>query len=435
MERPIPPRIVRPRQRRARLLGRLLLVCLIIGSGVAAGVVYRLSRPFVTPGAGLRQHVREISIAAFNPREAFAGKDRLYILGLGNAANHTNRGIMYTKNARSDTIFVLSLDLKRQRVGMLSIPRDTRVELAYGRGTDKINAAHAYGGVPLAKATVEQFLGIEIDHYVVIKMHATRNLIDAMGGVTIDVEKDMDYDDNWGNLHIHLKQGRQHLNGEQAVGYIRFRHDHEADWGRMRRQQQLVKVVAEQLMAPTALLKLDKLVDTAMENIDTDLSRAQLLALAHLFKQTPPERIHTGSITGYDYRGSNGAWYLDPSESKKEALVGWLLRGEEWYRNGLVSIRVHNASGVDGAASVVREILRDLGYQVSLGRSLRSNGDATTRVVDVTGKNPDVAKQVGRLFPSGRVASPSENERPEPGGPDLILYIGEDCARAVTRSL
>ncbi|HOJ20558.1 MAG TPA: LCP family protein [Armatimonadota bacterium] len=413
---------------------RALLALLFVGMGIAAGAIYHLSRPFVTPGAGLSEQVREIRIAATNPRDAFPNKSRLYILCLGIDANHTSKGIMHTKNARSDTIFVVSLDLDAKRVGMLSVPRDTRVEFAYGRGTDKINAAHAIGGVPLAKATVEQFLGIEIDHYVVIKMYGTRNMIDAMGGVVIDVEKDMDYDDNWGNLHIHLKKGRQRLNGEQAVGYVRFRHDAESDFGRMRRQQQLVKAVARQLMTPSTLLNLDKLVDIAMENTITDLSRSQILALAHLFYNVPPEKIYTGTIAGYDYRGSNGIWYLDPSESKKEALVGWLLRGEEWYRNGLITVRVHNASGINGVASTLRDILADQGYNAIIGRSERGERQPLTRVVDLTGKT-EAAQEIARLLPNARVDPPTDDEKPEPSGPDILVKIGTDCARAIGRSL
>ncbi|MDH7569282.1 MAG: LCP family protein [Armatimonadota bacterium] len=413
---------------------RWLLGIALLAVAGGAGLVYHFTRPFSTPGTGIIPQVQEVYQAAVNPRDAFPGKNRLYILGLGIDANYTSRGIMYTKNARSDTIFVASLDLEKKRIGMLSIPRDTRVELAYGRGTDKINAAHAFGGVPLAKATVEQFLGIDIDHYIVIKMYGTRNFVDAIGGVTIDVEKDMDYDDNWGNLHIHLKKGRQHLNGEQAVGYVRFRHDDEGDFGRMRRQQQLVKAVARQLMSPSTVINLDKIVDAAMENVITDMTRAQLLALASLFRDVKPEEIYTGSITGYDYRGENGVWYLDPSESKKEALVGWLLRGEEWYRNGLITVRVHNASGVNGAAGVVRDILRDQGYHAILGRSVRATGDAVTRVVDVTGQK-GVAEQIARLLPNTRVEAPSEGEEPEPGGPDVLVYVGKESARALAAAL
>ena len=392
--------------------------------------IYHLSRPFVTPErVWASKSVNRI--AATNPRDAFPNKNRLHILCLGIDANHTPQGIMHTKNARSDTIFVISLDLDAKRVGMLSVPRDTRVEFAYGRGTDKVNAAHAIGGVPLAKATVEQFLGVEIDHYVVIKMYGTKNMIDAMGGVVIDVEKDMDYDDNWGNLHIHLKKGRQRLDGEQAVGYARFRHDAESDFGRMRRQQQLVKAVARQLMTPSTLINLDKLVDTAMENTITDLSRSQILALAHLFYNVPPERIYTGTIAGYDYRASNGIC-LDPSESKKEALVGWLLRGEEWYRNGLITVRVHNASGVNGVASTLRDILADQGYHAIIGRSERGKREPLTRVIDLTGK-AEAAQEIARLLPNARVDQPADDEKPEAGGPDILVKIGTDCAKAIGR--
>ncbi len=432
MERSIPPRTLRPRGNRGRWALRLLLVLLLGAAGAAGFFLFRVTRKVVTPGTGIRNQVQEVVTATFNPRDAFPGKDKLYVLGLGIDYNYTVRDIPYTKDARSDTIFVASLDLVNKRVGMLSIPRDSRVEIANHRGRDKINAAYAYGGPELSKATVEQFLGVDLDHYLVIKGYGTRNFIDAIGGVEIDVEKDMDYDDNWGHLHIHLKKGLQRLDGEQAVGYVRFRHDSESDFGRMRRQQQMVKAVVRQLMTPSALLQVDHLVDVAMENIITDMSRSQLMALAHLFYNITPDRIHTGSIPGTDLM-DNGVWYFDPSDSKKEALVGWLLRGEEWYRNGLVTIRVHNASGVNGASGTVQEILSDQGYHTIVGKTSRTHVDET-RIVNLTGKD-DAAQQIGRLFAATRIEGPNDEEKPQIGGPDILVYVGKQSARALAGSL
>lgn len=432
IEKPIPPRTLRPPRRGAHLIFRVLMVLLLIGAAGAGVMAYRLwAKMFGADGGPITSQVKHVVTAAINPRDAFPGVNTLYILGLGIDANHNSKGIMYTKNARSDTIFVVRLDLVNKRVSMLSIPRDTHVEIADGHGKDKINAAHAYGGIPLAKATVEQFLGVPIDHYLEIKMYGTRNFVDAMGGVTLDVEKDMNYDDNWGDLHIHLKKGRQHLTGEQAVGYARFRHDSESDFGRMRRQQQLVKAVAQQVMTPSAIWKLDKLIDVAMQNIDTDLSRAQLLALANLFHKIPPENIQTGSIPGYGTR-ENGVWYLEPYEDKKEAMVGWLLRGEDWYRNTLLTIQVHNASGVNGAGGLVRDILSDQGYHADLGANMSSRDQ--TYVVDRTGKGKDIAGKISQLLPNAKMETPAESGSSDSGDPDIVIYVGRDCARALTQS-
>ena len=132
---------------------------------------------------------------------------------------------------RSDTIMVAQLDSTNDRLALLSIPRDTRV-LIRG-GYDKINAAYAYGGISLAKQTVEDFLDLEIDHYVIFNTSGLIKMLDAMGGIDIDVEKRMFYEDPWddnGGLYIDLRPGLQHMDGKTAMTYVRFR-----DWEGARR--------------------------------------------------------------------------------------------------------------------------------------------------------------------------------------------------------
>src|SRR4029079_567203 len=99
--------------------------------------------------------------------------------------------------------------------------------------------------------TVDQFLGIRIDYYVLVKLGAMQQFVDKIGGVPVDVEKDMDYEDRWGHLFIHLKKGLQTLNGQQMEGYMRFRHDAESDYGRMRRQQPDLRAGLHPLTAPS----------------------------------------------------------------------------------------------------------------------------------------------------------------------------------------
>ena len=127
-----------------------------------------------------------------------------------------------TDAGRSDTLFVVMLDPKNNNVSLLSIPRDTMVRVP-GRGWDKINHAFAYGGHKLTQQTVEEFLGIQINNYVVVDFSGFKDLVNAIGGIDINVEKDMYYEDPYDNLVIDLQQGRQHLDGEKAIQYVRYR--------------------------------------------------------------------------------------------------------------------------------------------------------------------------------------------------------------------
>ena len=180
---------------------------------------------------------------------------------------------------RSDTLMVATLDPDKNQAALLSIPRDTRVKIK-GHGYDKINAAYAYGDRKLSQQTVESLLGIKIDHYIVIDVHGFTKIIDALGGIDIDVEKRMYYEDPWdddGGLYIDLQPGMQHMDGKTAVTYVRYR-DEEGDIGRIRRQQKFMKAVMDKLVSPTIIPRLPSIVSAMYDAVETDMSISELLS-------------------------------------------------------------------------------------------------------------------------------------------------------------
>ncbi len=200
---------------------------------------------------------------------------------------------------RSDTLMVLNLSDKG--ASLLTIPRDTLVYIEK-HGYQKINAAYAYGGEKLARETVEDFLGIEIDHYVTINKSRFSEVIDAMGGVDVYVEREMHYEDPWdddGGLIIDIKQGLQHLDGDTAIQFVRFR-DAEGDVGRVRRQQEFMKACADRLSEPSMLIKIPELLSVAVKAIDTDLTSSEMLAAAGSLKKAEADgNIKTGVVPGW----------------------------------------------------------------------------------------------------------------------------------------
>lgn len=174
-----------------------------------------------------------------------------------------------TDAGRSDTLFVVMLDPKNNNVSLLSIPRDTMVRVP-GRGWDKINHAFAYGGHKLTQQTVEEFLGIQINNYVVVDFSGFKDLVNAIGGIDINVEKDMYYEDPYDNLVIDLQQGRQHLDGEKAIQYVRYR-DEEGDIGRIKRQQHFMMAIYEKMTSTQILTKVPSLVKELTKMIKTDM--------------------------------------------------------------------------------------------------------------------------------------------------------------------
>jgi LCP family protein required for cell wall assembly len=194
-------------------------------------------------------------------------------------------------NGRSDAILIAHYDFDKRTISVMTIPRDTAVHVP-GHSTHKINAAHQFGGPELTQQTIKEAFGIDTDAYVALHFEAFQQIVDTVGGVDLTVKKQLDYDDNWALLHIHLKPGLQHLNGYQAMGYVRIRHS-DSDLMRAERQHEFVEALRTKISTPTVLLKGFDVLDNITDNLhlSPNLTTPQLLALANWSKGLPKENI------------------------------------------------------------------------------------------------------------------------------------------------
>ena len=183
---------------------------------------------------------------------------------------------------RSDTLFVAMLDKNNKNATLLSVPRDTRVKIK-GHGWDKINAAFAYGGHKLTQETVQDFLGIKLNNYVVVDFQGFKGLVDAVGGVDIIVEKRMYYYDPYANFEIDLKPGKQHLDGKTAMQYVRYR-DEEGDIGRIRRQQKFMMALYQEIASKNIIAKVPGVSKQIMSMVKTDLSLKEMVELGNVMR-------------------------------------------------------------------------------------------------------------------------------------------------------
>ena len=200
---------------------------------------------------------------------------------------------------RSDTLMVATIDPVKNETSLLSIPRDTRVAIPRN-GYDKINAAYAYGGEKLTQRTVEDFLGIRIDHYVIINIHAFQKIVDAIGGIDINVEKRMYYEDPWdddGGLIIDLRPGMQHMDGKTAVTYVRYR-DEDGDIGRVKRQQKFMRACVDAVTTPAILPRLPGIISSVIDSVKTDLSVRQMLEFIGTLKESQAKGLRTEMVPG-----------------------------------------------------------------------------------------------------------------------------------------
>jgi LCP family protein required for cell wall assembly len=198
---------------------------------------------------------------------------------------------------RSDSIAFVSIDIDEKVVRLLSLPRDTRVQIP-GHGWQKINHAYAYGGVELLKATLVNYLGVPIPYHVIVNFDSFPQLVDMIGGVTVDVPKRLKYSDRAGKLFIDIPAGIQHMDGKTALGYVRFRHDALGDIGRVERQQIFLKAAFARIKEPGMVTRIPELIRYSMKIVKTNMTLSQSVQLASYLKDMDPSRTVFRTLPG-----------------------------------------------------------------------------------------------------------------------------------------
>ena len=221
----------------------------------------------------------------------------------------------------SDTMLLIRFNPHTNQMVVLSLPRDTRT-LVQGQMT-KLNEANRNGGPALAARSVSELLGgVEVDRYVRINVQGVEKLIDALGGVDVNVPVDMKYQDDSQHLYINLKAGQQRLDGDQALQFLRYRYDDKGDIGRIQRQQMMMRAVVEQTLNPKTIARLPKILSVIQSHVDTNLAVEELLALAGFASQTNAYNVQMLMLPGefsdaYNYELS----YWLPNLQKVDEMV------------------------------------------------------------------------------------------------------------------
>jgi len=388
-----------------------LAVALVSLIGLGAGVFLSLNGGTVT----IPIVNRTINMSGGPP--PFGGKDQFTVLVLGLDQKERNNS---NSPQRSDTIMLFSVDLKNRAVKGLSIPRDTLTEIPGRRHPDKINAAYAFGYAPLSIQTVSNLTGVTPDYYLVSDVGGFQTMVDLLGGVDIYVEKNMDYDDNWQDLHIHLKKGYQHLNGKQAMGYVRFRHDRLGDVGRMHRQQEFLKAVARRMLVVSNWPKLPQIIRQARSVVvDTNLLANDLIHLAKTMRGITEDHIHLQTLPG-EPRTIHGVSYWIPDEEKCREVIASIFgtQGTET----AATVAVLNGAGRRGVAREVARALEQSGFKVVRV----DNADSysyTSSLIIFKPENQEGAREIADLLGTTDV-------RPAPktgaDGTDITVIVGRD---------
>ena len=292
------------------------------------------------------------------------GNKRRNILLLGVDSN--GEGTDPWEGTRTDTIILLNVDPRTKSLNALSIPRDSKVFLPDDHGVQKINAAHAIGGIGMTIRTIEETLGVKIDRYIMVHDEAVKEIVDALGGVDIYVEKNMHYNDYSGKLFINLKKGPNHLSGKEVIGYLRFRHDPMGDIGRTQRQQWFLRGMMEALKKPETITKLPEIINVASKYIKTNMSFYELSQYAGFAKHLDMDKIEIAMLPGApNKKGYISYWILDPE--KTQEVVNRLIYREKINPESMTDVKagIMYSEGNEEEARLVKEQLANLGINVS----------------------------------------------------------------------
>ncbi|MGB6606726.1 MAG: LCP family protein, partial [Atribacterota bacterium] len=317
-------------------------------------------------------------------------------------------------HGRADTIVFLSISPKTKDALILSIPRDTRVEIP-GRGMDKINHAYAFGGESLLTKTVSSFLDVPIHFYAVADFNGFVYIIDELGGVEIDVEKEMHYVDKAGGVEINLHPGKQILNGEKALQYIRFRYDKLGDLGRIKRQQKLALAVIKKMINFDSMIKIPQISEGMKDYIETNIEARDTVALANLFRGVNQEKIRIETVQGEPVY-IEGISYLEPNVEEVQQRVKSLIYG----KNTGMKVEVLNGNAMTGIAHKIANDLELQGFEiVNLGNADNFNYEKTKIII--YSKEVNLNNEFKKLFNDFEIVKEYQTN----ANLDLVIILGK----------
>ncbi len=415
------PRLRIHHERRNRMIKRAVMSFAVVALVLTAGAAVYVYTQFASAG----RVIQENAVASGDMGQALVKRERkkpYTVLLLGTDFREGEEA------ARADTIILARVDPEDDRVWMLSIPRDTRVEIP-GYGTDKINAAHFYGGPKLMAETVTELTGVSINHYAEIDFKGFAAMVDALGGVWVDVDVEID---DWRaasgiqNREPRIEPGHQRLNGAQALTFVRSRDFPDADFTRMRHQQTFFKALADQTTKLDSVLKIPAMVKHVAQYLTTDMSVTQMIESAMDLADIGGGNIETATLEG-EWRTP----YVWLDEELKEQLVSAMMAGRSFdetatadageVERSTVSVTIRNGAGIEGSASAVSGMLGTLGYTV--GEVGNANQFVYKETLVVYSTDRTAAVQVASDLPAAKIV---ESRGMYSFSTDILVVVGED---------
>ena len=356
------------------------------------------------------------------------------------------------EETRTDVLFVVHFDSKSKKLAVLSVPRDTRVEITnelYNYLSEngkyipsgrvcKINEVHAYAGSErgdyFTVLQLEELLGVKIDNYVKITTEGFRNVVDAVGGVDVYVPQDMDYEDPYQDLYIHLKEGQQHLDGDKAEQLVRFRHYPEGDVARVRVQQMFLKELAKKMLSTESIIKnLPSLISVMYNEVTTDFTLTDCVKYAGYVDDIDMDNVTMETVPGVGQYVGNVSYYVLYEDQLESVVRRTFYSDDVKDKDGQISsegknIEVANGTNTTGLAGKNQELLISEGFNVTAATTYQGEQQDKTRIIvyaegmgyDLLEYYPDAEI----IVDSEQLTGNTDNNTGEPT--DILIILGNN---------
>lgn len=288
--------------KRKRVFKIVLIVSILfmVSVGIYAGYIWSKATSTV---ANIQEDIGREKSEKREQEVEFEKRDPLSILLMGVDERKGDRG-------RSDSLILMTINPNKKSIEMVSIPRDTRTEIV-GKGfMDKINHAYAFGGTEMAINTVENFLDIPVDYFVKVNMESFKDIVDAVGGVTVQNNLDFTYEG------YTFKKGEIHLNGKEALAYSRMRYeDPRGDFGRQERQRQIIQAVIEKGASVSSITKFGEMFEIVEDNVKTNLTFDEMWEIQENYKEAI-NQVTQHQVPGSGTKIQGIYYYIVPEEAR-----------------------------------------------------------------------------------------------------------------------
>jgi len=380
---------------------------------------------------------KSVSASELNLIDSLIGKDMtLNIAVFGVDAAET----------RTDVMFVMHYDSKTQKINIISVPRDTRVEITDemykylkdnkkyipSGGICKINEVHAYAGKEkdnyFAVKQLEDVLGIDIDNYILINFDAFAKIVDTVGGIDMYVPQDMYWDmTDTGDILINLKEGQQHLDGKHAEQLVRFRRYKNGDVDRVKVQQAFLKALSEKVLSSDTMIKnMPGYIKTIYEYVKTDISLSDMLKFVNYINKVDKNNITMATIPGEGQYIGNVSYFIHDSAGTKALVRRMFYTNTDTDSSGNTSskgmkIEIANGTSTNGLASQYRDKLVEAGYTVSNVSTYKGQNIEKTKIIVY---QDGIGKDLLTYFPDAEITTDSKQLK---GDNDILIIIGSSA--------